>query len=158
MASPWTWMLIAVAFVTLALSYHVPRAWRWIGLGGLSFVVTTLFLDHSGRPDLHPFLSFACDALVCLAIFRWYKAEWELGVFLAFMCSCFASILRIGGFIPDPVVYASLQELANLSALLWIGGTGILSMIGRNDSSPFHRLFVRLYSPREDVRSHGPQD
>ena len=37
MLSPWTWGLVAIAIVTLACSWNVPRAWRWIGLGGLSF-------------------------------------------------------------------------------------------------------------------------
>lgn len=158
MDSIWTWSLVAVAFVSMALSYRVPRAWWWIGAGGLSFFVTTLFLDYSGRPDLHPFLSFACDALVCLCIFRWYQSEWELGVFLAFMCSCFASILRIGGFIPDQWVYASLQEMANLAALACIGGTGIVSMIGKDVHSPFHRYAMRLHSPRENAGRHDPSN
>jgi hypothetical protein len=158
MDSPYTWALVGMAFVALACSYHLPRAWRWIGLGGLSFFATTLFLDYGNLPDLHPFLSFGCDAVVCVAVGVVYLQgageEWELGIFIAFLCSCFASLLRIGGFIPEPWVYASLQELANLAALLWITGSGIIDMIGRHEGSRFHPVYRRIHHSRHHVGNH----
>lgn len=78
------------------------------------------------------------DALVCLFIFRGFREEWEIPVFIAFLCSCFASLLRIGGFVPEPWVYASLLELCNAGALLWITGIGLIDLIGRNENSPVH--------------------
>jgi hypothetical protein len=155
MDSPWTYALIALALIAGAFSYGVPRAWRWIGLGGVSFFVTTAFLDYGDRPDLHPFLTLACDALVCLFIFRGFREEWEIGVFIAFLCSCFASLLRIGGFVPAPWVYASLLELCNAGALLWITGIGLIDLIGRNENSPVHHWRRHLRHARVDVGSHG---
>lgn len=143
--------MVAAGLVVMLCTFHVRRAWMWIGIGALSFFVTTLYLDYSDRPDLHPFLTFACDGLVCLAVFRWYQEDWELGVFLAFLCSCFASLLRIGGFVPDAWIYSSLLELCNLSALLWIGGTGIIDLIGRNANSPVHHWYSKLHSPRNSL-------
>lgn len=155
MDSPYTWALIAVAFIALPLSWHLDRAWRWISLGGASFFITTLYLDYGSFPEAHPFLSFACDAAVCFAIGYIYLKrggeDWELGIFLAFLCSCMASLLRIGGFIPHAWVYASLQELCNLGALLWIIGTGIIDMVGRNENSPLHPVWARLHSSRRSV-------
>lgn len=151
MESPWTWSLVAVGLLAMLLTFHVPRAWQWIGIGGLSFFASTLFLDYSGRPDLHPFFTFACDSLVCLALFRGYQEDWELSVFLAFLCSCFASLLMIGGFVREPWIYSSLLELCNLSALLWIGGTGVIDMIGRNENSVVHSWYRRLHLPRRTL-------
>jgi hypothetical protein len=150
MESPWTWALIAMAFAAMAFSYRMPRAWGWIGIGGLSFFASTLFLDYGNRPDLHPFLTFACDAAVCLAVFRWYHEDWEVGIFIAFLCSCFASVLMIG-FRLEPWVYASLLELCNAGALLWIGWTGLIDMIGRNEDSALHRVYRRLHSARHTL-------
>lgn len=150
MDSPWTWALIAMTVVVMVFSYQVPRAWSWIGIGSLSFFVTTAFLDYGDRPDLHPFLTFACDALVCGLIFRFYQQDWEVGVFIAFLCSCFASLLMIG-FRLDAVVYASLLELCNAGALLWIGWTGLIDLIGRHENSAFHRMYRRLHSARHSL-------
>lgn len=152
MDSPWTYALIAIALVAMAFSYRIPRAWRWIGIGGLSFFASTLFLDYGDRPDLHPFFTFGCDALVCLALYRGYREEWEIGVFIAFLCSCFASLLRIGGFVPIPWVYASLLELCNLGALLWIIGIGVIDIVGRrNENSSVSHWRRRLHSARHSV-------
>ncbi len=116
-----------------------------------SFIVSTLYLDYGDNPDLHPILTLACDALVCLAIFRYYREDWELGVFIAFLASVFSSVLRIGGFIPEQWVYASLLELTNLGALLCIAGTGIVDMLGRHASSRLHPLRARLHSSRHSL-------
>lgn len=151
MDSPWTFALIAMALAAMAFSYRVPRAWWWIAAGGASFAVTTLYLDLSGNPSMHPILTLACDALVCLMIFRCYREDWELGVFIAFLASVFSSVLRIGGFIPEPWVYASLLEMANLGALLCIGGTGIVDMLGRHEGSRLHHLRGRLHSARHSL-------
>lgn len=153
MTSPWTWGLVAIAIATLACSWHVPRAWRWIGLGGLSFFASTAFLNYSGRPDLHPFFTFGCDTLVCCAIAHTYfkkgGEDWELGVFIAFMCSSFASILFIGLRF-EQWVYASLLEICNLAALLWIAGTGVVDRVGRHENSAFHPVYCHLH------RTHHP--
>jgi CDP-diglyceride synthetase len=151
MDSPWTYALISVALVALVASWRVPRAWWWIGLGGLSFLVTTLFYDYAGRPDLHPILTISCDALVCLAIFWFYREDWELGVFIAFLASVFSSVLMIGGFIPAQWVYASLLELCNLGALLCIIGTGLVDRIGRHEHSRLHPIYLDIHRSRHPL-------
>lgn len=151
MTSLWTYGLFIVAIVALACSVHVPRAWRWIGLGGLSFFVSTLFQDYAGRPDLQPFVTLGCDALVCWAIFRWHRETWEIGVYTAFLCSTFASLLFIG-FKFEHWVYASLLEIANLAALLCIIGTGLIDMVGRNANSPVHLVRVHLRHAHDHVK------
>lgn len=155
MSSPWTWALIAMALVAMAFSYHVPRAWQWIGLGGCSFLISTLFLDYGPWPQWHPLVTFFCDATVCFVIFSVYMQhgghDWELGVFLAFLCSTLASLLRMGGFVSADWVYAGLLELCNAGALLWIMWTGLIEMVGRHENSPAHSLRASLLHPRNSI-------
>lgn len=153
MFSPWSLALIVFAFIALACSVRVPRAWRWIGLGGLSFVISTLFQDFAGRPDLQPFVTLGCDALVCLSIYRWHKENWEIAIYIAFLCSVFASLIFIG-FKFDHWIYASLLELCNVAALLCITGTGIVDLIGRNENSPVHSWRVHFRHARIVTRNH----
>jgi len=153
MDSPWTIALLVVTLVALACSVRVPRAWLWIGLGVLSFVVSTLFQDYSGRTDLQPFVTLGCDALVCCAIYRWHRETWEIPVYIAFLCSVFASLIFIG-FRFEHWLYAGLLELCNLAALLCITGTGITDLIGRNDNSPVHRWHGYLRHARVSSGSH----
>lgn len=156
MSSPYTWALIAVAIFAAALSYQVPRAGRWIALGALSFFASTVFLDYTPWHDLHPVFTFFCDFVVCIVIgvtyFHRGGKDWELGVFIAFMCSCFSSLLMMG-FRLEPWLYASLLELCNLAALLWIIGIGVVDLVGRHENSRFHGLRHMLYHSRSSVRS-----
>jgi len=155
MTSPWTWALIAMAFVAMAFSYRVPRAWRWIGVGGVSFVLSTLYLDYGPEPLFHPLVTFICDAAVCLVIFAAYMQhggqDWEVGVFIAFLCSCLASLLRMGGIVQVDWVYAGMLELCNAGALLWIIWTGLIEMVGRHENSPVHSLRASLLHARNPL-------
>lgn len=151
MHSPWTYALIFIALVIMALSYRVPRAWLWVGCGGVSFFVSTLFMTYVG-PDMHPVLTLACDALVCWTVFNYYEEDWELGVFLAYMVSVFSSLMMIGGFINQDWVYASLLEACNLCALLWIGTTGVIDMVGKNEDSIVHSFRQRIRHARSIVQ------
>jgi hypothetical protein len=78
-------------------------------------------------------------------------SDWELGVFVAFMCSTLASLLRMGGFVQAEWVYASLLELCNAGALLWITWTGLIEMVGRHENSPVHQLRATLLHPRNPL-------
>lgn len=155
MTSPWTYGLIAIALVTMALSYRVPRAWLWIGCGGLSFFASTLFYDYYGMPQWHAPITFLCDTMVCVAIFNFYEEDWELGIFIAFLCSTSCSMLMLAGAIPEQWVYASLLEVCNLGALLWIGTMGIIEMIGRHEDSYFHSLRNHLHHARDHAGHNG---
>jgi len=136
MTSPWTYALILMAAIALMCSVRVPRAWRWIGLGGASFFASTLFLDYGPWPEWHPLFTFGCDAAVC---------------FIAFLCSTLSSLLRMGGFIPDGWVYPALLELCNAGALLWIIWTGLIEMVGRHENSPLHHMHASLLHARDPL-------
>lgn len=151
MDSPWTYALIFLALIAMALSWRVPRAWWWIAAGGASFFVTTLFLDYGDHPEMHPILTFSCDALVCVLVISSYREDWELGIAIAFLASVFSSVLRIGGAIQEDWVYAALLEACNAGALLCIAGTGIIDTVGRHEGSRFHRFYSRLHSPRHSL-------
>lgn len=155
MTSPWTYALIFMAAIAMMCSVRVPRAWRWIGAGGLSFFASTLFLDYGPWPEWHPLFTFGCDAAVCFVIFLTYMeyggTDYEFGVFIAFLCSTLASLLRMGGFIPDGWVYPALLELCNAGALLWIIWTGLIEMVGRHENSPLHRMRASLLHARDPL-------
>lgn len=151
MTSPWTYALVSVALVVMLLSWKTPRAWWWIGVGGASFFVTTLYYDYGNR-EMHPILTLACDALCALVIYRMYKEDWEVLIFLAFLASVFCSVLMLGGFIKEDWIYASLLELCNLGGLLWIGTTGLVDMVGKNEGSPLHHFRSRIHHARSSLR------
>lgn len=151
MDSVWTWALGAVAVVALILSAGIPRAWLWIGCMTVSFVLSTLFLDYSGHPELHPWLTFSLDALVFMIVLHWHRENWELAIAVAFLASVFASLLRIWNVVQVDWIYASMLELANLAALLSIIATGILDRVGRREHSSFHRPRAVLRSPRNSA-------
>jgi hypothetical protein len=153
MESPYTWTLISLALVAMALSWNVPRAWWWIGAGGASFFASTLYYDYGGNHHLHPILTLSCDSLVCIALFFGAKEKWELLVFGSFWLSVLSSLLMIGGFIASQIMYASLLEVFNLCAILAISGTGIVQMIGEHGhSSLFHNFNRYLHSARNSIR------
>jgi hypothetical protein len=122
-------------------------------LAVLSFFVTTLFLDYGSWPEWHPLLSFICDAAICAAVFYTYMngdgADWEIAVFIAFMCSCLASLFVMAHWIPHNWIYASVQEACNAGALLWIIGTGCIEMVGRHENSPVHTVRASLLRTRD---------
>lgn len=155
MESLWTYGLIAMALVAMAFSYRISRAWWWIACGGVSFFVSTLFLDVTGRADLHPWLTFACDALVLMIVLHWSRETWELGVAVAFLASVAASLIQIWatayGAPLKPGAYASMLELANVGALLCITGTGVVGMVGRREGSVLGDLRALLHSSRSSV-------
>lgn len=145
MFNPWAYSLMALAVIVMIIARNVPRAWLWIGVGGASFVISSLYWDY-GKHELHPILTLTCDSLVCLIVYRRSQEMWELGVFLAYFGSVFSSLLQLGGFIIATWHYAALLELCNAMALLWIGYTGIIDTIGANETSTFHRRYRGLHS------------
>ncbi len=152
MDSPWTWALIGLALVAMALSWNVPRAWWWIGAGGLSFFVSTLYFDYGGNHHMHPILTFSCDTSVCIAIYSKAKEKWEILIFAAYWMSVLSSLMMFAGWIPNQIVYASLLELCNLCAILAISATGIVQMIGKHGRLGIVANFDRyLHSARRSL-------
>lgn len=155
MNNPWAYSIIVLALVTMAIARHLPRAWFWIGIGGASFVVTSLFWDIT-KPypwvnSFHPIIVFACDAAVCICVSKWAKETWEFGIFAAFFVACFCSLLKLGTFIPEGIMYASFLELCNFCALLWIGGIGILDRVGKHEGGFVHSVHRHLHHPRDSL-------
>ena len=148
MNNPWAYSIIALALVVLVIARGIPRAWLWIGVGGASFIASSLYWDF-GNQQLHPIFTFTCDSLVCAALHAKAEEKWELGVFLAFILSVFCSLLKIGLFLQDDILYAMFLETFNAAALLVIGCTGLTELIGRNEDSAFHRVNRYLHSSRD---------
>lgn len=144
MSNPWAYALYIGALVALLLTWKTPRAWLWICVGAASFVASSLWWDY-GDHHLHPMVTFFCDALVCLAFHLWTREKWELGLFIIYITSAFVSLLKIGGFIPDGLVYAVILELCNWVALMALGGVGLTDLINRYEIRVVHRVHTSLH-------------
>lgn len=147
MFNPFAIALMIGAGIALALSWKTPRAWYWIGLGGASFVASSLYWDYGDRTS-HTLFAFTCDALFVLAMHLWVKEQWELPILGIFVVSAFINLLKLGSFIPDGVVYASLLELCNWLALLWILGVGLTDLLKHYDIRMVRRVHAGLHRTR----------
>ncbi|MGA1801497.1 hypothetical protein [Rhizobium sp. HT1-10] len=136
--------------MTLAIAWKVPRAWLWVALLATDFIATSLFWDY-GNHEFHPIFTLAVDGLVCLAAHLWAQEKWELGFFLAFLSSVFISLLKLAGFVPSNLIYASFLELFNYCALLLISGIGILDVTARHERGFLSSLRRSLHSARSAV-------
>lgn len=148
MNNPWAYSIVVLALVVMVIARGVPRAWLWVGVGGSSFIASSLYWDY-GNQQLHPIFTFTCDALVCVTLHMRANEKWELGIFAAFLLSCFCSLLKIGLFIQNDVLYAQFLEFFNTAALLMIGCTGIMERFGKNEGHLFHRVNRYLHSSRD---------
>lgn len=151
MANPYSIALGIMAIVALICTYRLPRAWIWIGLASVSYVVSSLYWQNTRNYELLPVVNITCDAALCWAIYAYYKEDWEIYVFIAYLASVFGSLLMLGGFIHHLWVYGSVLEAANAAAMLFMIGTGIIDMAGKNERSVFNRLYRNLHQPRVSV-------
>lgn len=150
MFNPWAYSILIIAVIVMATSRKVPRAWLWVSALVIDFIITSLFWDYGNR-DYHPIITLACDALVCCLVHFYAKEKWEAGVFFAFLASVFTSLFRIGLFIPDSVVYASMLETWNYLALAVIFGIGIMDAIASRSGTVFHNISRNLHSARSSL-------
>jgi hypothetical protein len=146
MWNPFAIALMILAGIATLATWKTPRAWLWLGLGGASFLASSIVWDM-GMREMHPVFTFASDALVVLAMHMWVREKWELPIQICFLVSTFCSLLKVGGFIGDGIVYASLLELCNLLALLWITGVGLTDLLARYERGLFPNLHRRLHVP-----------
>lgn len=117
--------LLIMALVTAFVARGLPRAWLWISVGALSFVVSaTWWRLHL---PYHPAATLVCDALVCLTIYSLAREEFEIWLFNLFRLSVLISLLKLFGAIHENWVYAASLESVNFAAMLLLGGTGILA-------------------------------
>lgn len=117
--------LLIMALVTAFVARGLPRAWLWLSVGALSFIISATWW-RLGLP-YHPAATLACDSLVCLTIYSLAKEEFEIWLFNLFRLSVLISLLKLFGVINENLVYASALEGVNVLALLLIGCTGILA-------------------------------
>lgn len=150
MSNPWAISLMLLALVAAVVARGLPRAWLWLGAGALSFITSSLYWDYGDRVN-HPIVTLMCDVMVCSLLYAMAKERWEMGVFIAFLTSVLCSLLALGQFIPKVWVYASLLEFCNLSAILFIGGAGIIDALGKRKPGAFRHWSHVLHSPRHPV-------
>lgn len=148
MFNPFAIALMIGAGIALALSWKTPRAWYWIGFGGAAFAASSLYWDYGDR-TLHPLFTFTCDALFVLVLHLFVKEQWELTILGAYLVSVFISLLKLGGFIGDGILYASLLELCNWLALLWISGVGLTDLMKNYEIRTVHRVHTSLHRARD---------
>lgn len=156
----WAYSLFIAAGIAMLLSCKTPRAWFWIGVGGASFIASSLFWDFADR-NLHPLFTMGCDMFVCLVFYKRSQIEvdgvpqmeqWELWLFLLYIVSVFISFLKLIGFVPTPLLYAQLLELVNWAALFCISGVGLTDIIARYEPVYVGRVRDRLHSARNSVQ------
>ncbi len=143
----WSLALLFGAIIALALTYKTPRAWLWIGLGAASFAASTLVWEY-GDKTFHPLFTFTCDALFCLALHLRIRQQWEVGILFLYIVSVFVSLMKLGGFMPDGIMYAAMLEGVNWLALLWIGGIGLTDLASRYDVSFIRRMHTGFHRSR----------
>ena len=149
--------------VALALSVGNGRAWAWLLAASVSYAVSTLYW-RAGLPYA-PFIAGMMDALICLGVYFFGKLRWEMWMWRLFQFSVGINIIQLGGQFgvwqsPSHNAYAIILEAINWLALLFIGGSGAIQMIGaQNAVAAAHRPWdgvLRFVRPLYRERSHPP--
>lgn len=123
--------ILTVAAFAFVFSANIPRAWRWLALGGASLAISRVYWSLGG---VHPaFVTSMCDAAVCIAIDRWAREEWELKLYRVFQAQVLVSLIFHVG-IGTQYVYALSLEALNWTALGIIGGTSAMDWMRRHGS------------------------
>lgn len=151
------YVMAAVAVLAAVVARKTPRAVLWVAALAASFIVSVGYLRgyevieannllarYADAPyvplwrDWLPpsIIAAACDAVVCILIYRLGQERWErpwlytitLGMMATNMLYASGLIL---GFppVPDRGTLGIILEAMNLAALLLIGGTGILDRV-----------------------------
>lgn len=142
------WALVYGAVIVAFLSWRIPRAWLWIGLGAANFAVTAIY-EKYGFP-MPPFLTAMCDATMCLIIYRFAEQRWEIWLFRLFQGSvlagiCYFFMAYVMGNTAGHLTYVVVLEIINWLALITIGGTAVLEW-GGSHGSLAHALLGRRVS------------
>lgn len=146
-------LLLAALLFAAILNIGNWRALAWLAAGLASYAVSTAYY-RAGLP-LHPFVAALCDATVCLLIYRFGGAKWELPLFLVFQLSVLINFVQITRGFPT-YTYALSLELINWAALLIIIGAGTARLAdvvvdqmgsGLDRGSHLHRLVSFIYAP-----------
>lgn len=143
--------LLIAAGATMVVTRSLPRAWLWIFLGFLSFLVSAVWW-RLGLPH-HPAATLVCDAAVCLSIYSLAQEKYEIWLYDVFRLSVLISLLKLFGIIHENLVYAAALECVNFAALLLLGGTGILAGTENDESGYLGSWSANLHRIRLSLRS-----
>lgn len=119
--------LLTGACLAALVSFHLPRAWLWILLGAVSFVLSAIW-QKAGLPYREGF-GAATDFVIVLLIYRYAERRWELMVMNCFILMMLLDFLYITGAINSHFWLIVSLECANWLALFVITGAGITERI-----------------------------
>ncbi len=145
--------LVVGACIAAILAWNVPRANLWLGLGALSFVVSSWW--HTAGLPYGPAFGAATNLAICAALYAWAERRYELRIWNAFHLMIVIDILRMTGFIKSHYDFAVALEVANWLGILVVGATGILERAGdgiaahRSDAGWFGVVRRVLFAPRK---------
>lgn len=139
------------AIITALVAFRLPRSWRWIMAGALSFSASTAYYRY-GLPS-YPAFTLICDATVCLSVYAFARERWEERIYNIFQLSVLISLLYMSNVIANHWLYVVVLELLNWAALLTIAGTAIWDRIKGNAGSPYGRRWANLHSSNIALRS-----
>lgn len=142
--------LVIGALITALIAFRLPRAWRWIAAGAVSFVASTAYYRYGLL--YYPAFTLVCDAAVCLSVYAFARERWEERIYNIFQLSVLISLLYMSNVIADHWLYIVSLELLNWAALLTIGGTAIWDRIKGNASSPYGRRWANLHRSNISLR------
>lgn len=134
--SPWQLALLCGALVTLFLSMRLPRAWLWIFMAALSFILSTAYARMDWPYPAH--FTAGCDIMVCLSVYFFGRRQWEMMIWRLFQLSVGISLLYIARLIGPHWAYVVSLELVNWALLLMISGAGIVQWVAVNGGSSFY--------------------
>lgn len=154
---PWYYqLLLGLALVATGLSYNLPRAWLWIGLGALSFI-TSSWWHYAALPHATAF-GATTNLIICFLMYIYARQRWEMRVWNCFHLMIVIDLLYMWGWIDSHYLFTVGLEIANWLALIIIGGTGLLSMVAANGipdrtrhSGWVYRLHHALHKKRSDT-------
>lgn len=147
--------LLVGATVTAILSSRVPRATLWIFMGAMSFILSAMW-EYHGFPN-RDFFGAITNIVICLMLYAFAQYRWEMRVWNAFHIMIVLDLLHMTGLINSHYWLIVSLEIANWTALLIIGATGLMEGYGRGVLSARHHrpgwldpVYHSLYAPRRN--------
>lgn len=157
--------LLVGLIVALAMSVGNFRAWGWLLIVAASYAIATVYW-RTGLP-YGAFVAGMCDTMICLAVYFFGKAKWEMWIWRLFQVSVAVNFAYLGGTLHvwpifNHEVYSIILEAINWIALLWIGGHGAVQVVGASDDADasgfawrrVYRALLPLYRERKVAPFH----
>ncbi len=138
--SIWNVIILSGVAGAALVSWGQPRFLAWIFAVLASYIVSVFYWDMGGpQPE---FFAGVCDMVVVALITRKALYYWELWVGLMFLVMGFANWLYLadglaGSNLISPDLYSSILEVANVSAIVLMGGAASFYKSGMRDGLAF---------------------